>query len=133
MAKKTKQEKITKKSQEEDEDELEEDEEDEEEVEVEEDEVEEEDGEDEEEDDTPAPKKKVKKGEKSGKGSGLVPREPVSVNKEIFKKQTPEVQALLKQREAAQAAGDKKALRKIRAGLRKQGFRLSNVNAASEE
>ena len=74
-----------------------------------------------------------KKGKKTGKGSGLVPREPTVVTKEIFKAQKPEVQKLLKQREKAQAAGDKSALRKIRSMLRKEGFRLSAINKEADE
>jgi len=69
---------------------------------------------------------------KTGRGSGLVPREPVAVPREVFKAQSPEVQKLLKQREKAQAAGDKKELRKIRMNLRKAGFRLSKINEDSE-
>lgn len=133
MAKKTKQEKITKKSVDEDEDELEDEDEDEE-VELEEDDADvEEDGDEEEEAEAPKPKKKAAKGEKTGRGSGLVPREPVSIPKAVLKAQSPEVQTLLKTRDAQQAAGDKKGLRKTRAALRKAGFRLSNVSAASEE
>ena len=87
-------------------------------------------GEDEDGDDEPKAKKK---GTGKGRGGHLVPREPTVVTKDILKAQKPEVQKLLKAREKAQAAGDKKALRKIRAGLRKEGFRLSKINNESED
>jgi hypothetical protein len=80
--------------------------------------------EDEEEDEAPKAKKKT------GKGSGLVPREPVKVPKDIFKAAPKEVRELLTKREAAQAKGDKKALRKIRMALRAKGFRLSELTTA---
>lgn len=76
---------------------------------------------------------KVKKGKKKGgKGSGLVPREPIVVPKDVLKAQKPEIQKLLKLREKQQAEGDKKGLRKTRQLLRKEGFRLSKVGSDEE-
>jgi hypothetical protein len=114
-----------KKKQDEDDDEDEDADEDEDEEEVEETEDEEEVEEDEDEDEKPAKAKKGGKG--GGKGSGLVPREPVTVPKDVLKAQPKEIQALLKQRDALQAAGDKKGLRKIRMQLRSKGFKLSEL------
>lgn len=104
-----------------------EEEETEEEEDEEEEEEEEEEGDEEEEEEEEKPKKKAKK--KGGNTGGLVPREPVKVPKEVLKSASPAVKKLLKEREAAQAKGDKDALRKIRAGLRKEGFNLSKLNA----
>lgn len=85
--------------------------------------------EDEEEDEKPAKsKKKSTKGK--GASSGLVPREPVVVPSSVFKKQSPEIQKLLKMRDKLQASGDKKGLRKLRAELRKKGFKLSSLSEA---
>ena len=97
------------------------------------DDVEDADDEDSEDGDSDARPSKKGKAKKTGRGSGLVPREPVAVSREIYKAQKPEVQKLLKAREKAQAANDKPALRKIRAALRKEGFRLSKVNESSED
>lgn len=72
---------------------------------------------------------KPAKSKKGGKGNpgNLVPREPVKVSEAVMKGQSKEIRALLKKREELQAAGDKKGLRKLRAELRKKGFRLSNL------
>jgi hypothetical protein len=119
-----------KKAQDEDEDEEEaEDEDEEEEEETEDTETEESEDSDEEEEEEESPKAK-KGAKKTGKGSGLVPREPVQVPKDVFKAAPKEVRELLTKREAAQAKGDKKALRKIRMALRAKGFRLSELTTA---
>lgn len=83
------------------------------------DEVEDDETEDEEDDDEPKSKGR-------GNPGNLTPREPVKVSKDIVSKQSEEVQKLLKRREKLLAAGDQKGLRKVRAALRKAGFRLSN-------
>jgi hypothetical protein len=72
---------------------------------------------------------------KKGRGNpgNLTPREPVSVSSKVFKAQTEEVQKLLKQRDKLLAAGDQKGLRKVRAMLRKAGFRLSNHAGAGDK
>lgn len=78
---------------------------------------------------------------KRGNPGNLTPREPVKVTKDVYAGQPEAVQKLLKQREKLLAAGDQKGLRKVRAALRKAGFRLSNfagkddkiANAAKEK
>jgi hypothetical protein len=75
---------------------------------------------DDDEDDEP----KSKKGR--GNPGNLTPREPVKVSKDVVAKQSEEIQKLLKRREKLLAAGDQKGLRKVRAALRKAGFRLSS-------
>lgn len=67
----------------------------------------------------------VAKGNKGNKGN-LVPREPISVPKDVVAGLSEEVRKLLKQREKLLAAGDQKGLRKVRMQLRKAGFRLSD-------
>lgn len=76
---------------------------------------------------TPAKATTKKGGNKQGNPGNLVPREPVKVPSSVLKEQSKEVRELLKKREELQAAGDKKGLRKVRAALRKTGFRLSNL------
>lgn len=94
--------------------------------------------EDEEDEDEEEEEEKPKKGKKKGphpKGKvpkGLVPREPVKVPASVLKGASKEVKKLLAKREEAQAKGDKEALRKIRAALRKEGFRLSSIGGQSE-
>ena len=63
---------------------------------------------------------------KRGNPGNLTPREPVKVPKGVVGGLSEEVQKLLRKREKLLAAGDQKGLRKIRAMLRKAGFRLSN-------
>lgn len=63
---------------------------------------------------------------KRGNPGNLTPREPVKVPKSAMSGASEEVQKLLKRREKLLAAGDQKGLRKVRAALRKAGFRLSN-------
>jgi len=64
---------------------------------------------------------------KDGRGNpgNLTPREPVKVPAKVTANVSDEVRKLLKQREKLLAAGDQKGLRKVRAALRKAGFRLS--------
>jgi hypothetical protein len=87
-------------------------------------ELDEEEAEETEEEETEEDEPKAKKGGRGNPGN-LTPREPVAVPKKVVAGLTPEVQKLLKQREKLLAAGDQKGLRKLRAMLRKAGFRLS--------
>jgi len=68
------------------------------------------------------------KAKKSGRGNpgNLTPREPVQVPKKVVSGLSEEVQKLLRKREKLLAAGDQAGLRKLRAMLRKAGFRLSD-------
>lgn len=70
---------------------------------------------------------------KRGNPGNLTPREPVKVKKDVFSAQTEEVQKLLKKREKYLAEGDQKKLRKIRALLRKAGFRLSSYAGSNDK
>ena len=77
--------------------------------------------------------KEKKETKKTGKkGSHLKPMEPVVIPESVVKKQSKEVQALLKELAGLKDRSSSDGVR-IRKGLRKEGFKLSDYRGEPEK